>query len=1567
MAKAAEVGSDDRKVIAKVADGLRPKQGTMHILGVLLLIAAALGIVAAVAYGILSSRTAYFQQRNLRELDRVASELKATSDSLAQVAALHFVPQQIHFSLSPQLECLVATTEIIGARERPITITYHFTDPTGLQRISSWYAEQATRSPAAGAEPAIAGRPLPPDICGYRRPLGQAPGDSVAIDGTNLTIARTVRLSSLLWSMTPSRAPASTANCTERGAEAPGAPADTRSFIRNCFELAAREDLQDQSFSRREPLEREAAMKQSIESAFDSNSIRINASTPMDTVDFDASLEIFDAIQIVGHEPDHPERPRLLFQAGRVPAAIEGEEFIDSRMIGAMLGVGSARSQTVSEAPGTGRLGEDQRSFLFDSSVDSTRDLILFQRTAPRLAGLDCSPCRIVGVIERNRFDRTVRKIDGIHATIFLIGLLTLIGLIPLLQLKLRRRLDPTSRTGQHILWFSLTLLAASAAVAGLAIWASAASRNSGAQYAREAIDVISRSFLAEMSDTLEIILAMKTDLTTDESTFPAPLTLPTPELLERGQPVPGMGRLEEAWRNDSHAAVLETVSFFRSDGFMERGARRLATSRFPAFGTNIAGRSYFGRARNCDYDQLGQHQFVLDRVFARPDGAPRTIWLLPTKRPCRVIGSPAGDGAPLRPAATSSAAKVEVARESFFHDPTRRAFILASGSLRTFLRTELAPGFDYAVVDPGRLGGQANVLFHSRSGAELVERFENEIDDPEQFNAIVRGLLNRNPQSEVDRNSVRLDTQYRGQPARLTLARLPGGTQWVLVIIEDRNDAGYAIWRAATFGYGIWFAAVLTIVVMIFVGYVQASKGRDRRPVLWLWPRNRLISFTPPRIERHARFRVELGRAAARRDEHIEWVLPSGVVGVLAAEGASRVLFAFAASLAILAARAYFRGLTTLNDEAARRLDRQVILAAIVFLGLAVFYFIWGIVDEYYFESAGSGPAGEIGLLAGRVLLFVGSAIVLFLCLQTARPYSRNDFSEDPSPAAEDAASGPSRSWMRHPLRRWDIGWMAALVVLGGLPATAGFLDSQDYDRRLAAEREASLHAEAIPARRQAATRLHNMRIVPLPEALVGEIADEPLSPASRLGVVSPTEGCLTLSCLAIQYLGLREQALEFSDFAPFQMRDIVGSRLEIPRLASLLILVSLPLLGLLLALVAFRHQYFRRPPILSPGKNPKFDSPLSLTRADFVADALIPAAQGKDPRLPFAPPGGNLQLILGVGLDIREDLTPDGKARVGDQKGIVWVDLLDPPAPLPEGGCTVVIGNLDLALQVPDEAVTQRAYRIIREVAGTSGARTPAGRQIFLLAAIDPLDRISLLWKRHGEHEETRLVEGWRWAELFQNFTMYPIRRANPLPEKSDDPPLLRRISEELSVLDASFAGELRDELRQRMEVSASASTRENGDDDERIVSFISEQMSDHYHKLWASSSEEERVMLHRIASDCHLKMHDSLALRSLVARGLLIRVPEYRLMNRSFTGYVLRVGAPSEIQRSAQSLGGVDRIWPVIRFPLAAIAGASVLLLQFVAPASGSAAVGALPALLALIPALLGKWLQERAATN
>ena len=269
------------------------------------------------------------------------------------------------------------------------------------------------------------------------------------------------------------------------GASRNVAVTNLQAYVRDCLLRAAEQDLPRGGYAYRSAAEIRQAIEQSLEAAFRSNTVRINVSTPTAALDLDSSLEIFDAVQVIGS--DSRDRPVLLHQAGRVPAAIEGDASDEDRVLDAITGLARVPGGVGAPAQQAARQAR-QGDFLAELRIFRTSDLILFQRTVPRLAGLNCNPCRIVGIVERSRFDQRVRKIDGVQATIFLIGMLTLIGLIPLLQLKLRKHLDATGRASQYFMWFSLTLLGASASVSVLAIWSSAASRNCRRARAHEVI-----------------------------------------------------------------------------------------------------------------------------------------------------------------------------------------------------------------------------------------------------------------------------------------------------------------------------------------------------------------------------------------------------------------------------------------------------------------------------------------------------------------------------------------------------------------------------------------------------------------------------------------------------------------------------------------------------------------------------------------------------------------------------------------------------------------------------------------------------------------------------------------------------------------------------------------------------------------------------------------------------------------------------------------------------------------------------------------------------------------------
>src|SRR5687768_18290802 len=99
----------------------------------------------------------------------------------------------------------------------------------------------------------------------------------------------------------------------------------------------------------------------------------------------------------------------------------------------------------------------------------------------------------------------------------------------------------------------------------------------------------------------------------------------------------------------------------------------------------------------------------------------------------------------------------------------------------------------------------------------------------------------------------------------------------------------------------------------------------------------------------------------------------------------------------------------------------------------------------------------------------------------------------------------------------------------------------------------------------------------------------------------------------------------------------------------------------------------------------------------------------------------------------------------------------------------------------------------------------------------------------------------------------------------------------------------------------------------------------------------------------------MTEGPALRSLLVRGLIVRSPEYRLMNKSFARYVRRIERVERIRKRAADVNGTDKIWPLIRVPLMVFTLALLVIVQLVSPRHATGALGIVPALGAIVPAL------------
>src|SRR6476469_2475524 len=88
---------------------------TRQFFAIATMLAVIAALLALLLSGVHRSRAAYFQHRDLRELDRVAQNVSSTLGSLSSLASLHFVPEQLHFTVGKTQECLIARTSVPGA------------------------------------------------------------------------------------------------------------------------------------------------------------------------------------------------------------------------------------------------------------------------------------------------------------------------------------------------------------------------------------------------------------------------------------------------------------------------------------------------------------------------------------------------------------------------------------------------------------------------------------------------------------------------------------------------------------------------------------------------------------------------------------------------------------------------------------------------------------------------------------------------------------------------------------------------------------------------------------------------------------------------------------------------------------------------------------------------------------------------------------------------------------------------------------------------------------------------------------------------------------------------------------------------------------------------------------------------------------------------------------------------------------------------------------------------------------------------------------------------------------
>jgi hypothetical protein len=271
-------------------------------------------------------------------------------------------------------------------------------------------------------------------------------------------------------------------------------------------------------------------------------------------------------------------------------------------------------------------------------------------------------------------------------------------------------------------------------------------------------------------------------------------------------------------------------------------------------------------------------------------------------------------------------------------------------------------------------------------------------------------------------------------------------------------------------------------------------------------------------------------------------------------------------------------------------------------------------------------------------------------------------------------------------------------------------------------------------------------------------------------------------------------------------------------------------------------------------------------------------------------------------------------------------------------KAGGTVVVENFDGELASP-ELNRERLILTERLVARTG--------KVILVSAVDPFPFLI----EHGTSEAGS--DACRWAAVLEAFT-----RTN-LGHKSSGV-LSEQVEKELPTLWRECS--VQPELQRIGEELWLARNPQQPLEPEQVVSEVGERAVQSYYLEWRSSTEAECFVLAGLARDGTVHPGNTAALRQLLRRGLIVRDPQFRIMNESFRRFVLAQAVSMQADWDSEAAGSG---WGKARGPLAtALVLVGLFLLstqqQFLQTTSGllTAAGGCVAVLLRLIGAAQGK---------
>ncbi len=139
----------------------------------------------------------------------------------------------------------------------------------------------------------------------------------------------------------------------------------------------------------------------------------------------------------------------------------------------------------------------------------------------------------------------------------------------------------------------------------------------------------------------------------------------------------------------------------------------------------------------------------------------------------------------------------------------------------------------------------------------------------------------------------------------------------------------------------------------------------------------------------------------------------------------------------------------------------------------------------------------------------------------------------------------------------------------------------------------------------------------------------------------------------------------------------------------------------------------------------------------------------------------------------------------------------------------------------------------------------------------------------------------------------------------------------------------------------------------DEEQVIEQVQYQAEAHYQHLWATCSEEEKVVLYRLSTDGFASPNSRQIVEDLLRRGLLVMTPALRPMNESFRTFVATLHSPVVAEYNRQSQ---NESWRRVQTPLLLGLTAVVAFVLITQPDLAQEVGALLPTLAAGLPALL-----------